>query len=218
MNKKQITALILNGLLVILGILGMINVIKFYGSSTFIYYTVDSNILCLLSSILFVLFFIIKKNLNDIPYWVILLRYMATISLVITFVVVVVYLAPAKLWAPNGNYFNNLEILLFKNDMLYQHLLCPIISFVSFAFFEGDRRLNRKKTIWFSLLFTFIYGLIMIILNLLSIVDGPYPFFKIYEAPLINSIVMVFILIMNYLFGRFILLLNQKSAPRRMKR
>ena len=218
MNKKEITALILNGILIVVGVLGMINVIKFYGASTFIYYTVDSNIVCLISSILFFVFMLIKKNITEIPFFVMVLRFMATVCLTVTFVVVVAYLAPVRVWIPEGTYLDNLKILLFKDDMLYQHLLAPVISFISFAFFEGDRRLNKKKTIWYGAAVTLVYGAIMIILNLLKIVDGPYPFFRIYENPVVYSIVMIVIILMSYLFGRFILLLNQKYSVRRIKK
>lgn len=218
MNKKEITSVILNGILIVLGILGMINVIKFYGASTFIYYTVDSNIICLLSSILFFIFMLIKKNITEIPFFVMILRFMATVCLIVTFIVVVAYIAPAKLWVPNGTYLDNLKVVLLRDDMLYQHLLCPVISFISFSFYEGDRRLNKKKTIWYGTFATLIYGTVMIILNLLKIVDGPYPFFRINENPLIYSIVMVVIILMSYLFGRFILLLNQKHSVRRIKK
>ena len=218
MNKKEVTALILNGLLIVAGVLGMVNVVKLYGLSTFIYYTVDSNILCLISSFLFFIFMLIKKNITEIPFFVMVLRFMATVCLAVTFLVVVAYLAPVRIWIPEGTYLENLKILLFKDDMLYQHTICPIISFISFAFFEGDRRLNKKKTIWFGVIATLVYGLIMVILNLLKIVDGPYPFFRVYENPLVYSIIMVFIIIISYLIGRFILLLNQKYSIRRIKK
>lgn len=218
MNKKEITAVVLNGILIIVGILGMIRVVDHYGILAIIYYTVDSNIICLISSILFFVFMLIKKNITEIPFFVMILRFMATVCLIITFIVVVAYIAPAKLWVPNGTYLDNLKVVLLRDDMLYQHLLCPVICFVSFAFFEGDRRLNKKKTIWYGVVATLVYGITMIILNLLKIVDGPYPFFRVNEDPVVYSLIMAFIILMSYIFGRFVLLLNQKYSIRRIKK
>ena len=218
MNKKEITAVVLNGILIALGIIGMIRVVDHYHASAIIYYTVDSNIVCLISSILFFIFMLIKKNITEIPFFVMALRFIATVCLIVTFIVVVAYIAPAKLWVPNGTYLDNLKVVLLRDDMLYQHLLCPVICFISFSFFEGDRRLNKKKTIWYGVIATLVYGITMIILNLLKIVDGPYPFFKVNEDPVVYSLVMVAIILMSYLFGRFVLLLNQKYSVRRIKK
>ena len=218
MNKKEITAVILNGILIVLGIIGMIRVVDHYHASAIIYYTVDSNIVCLISSILFFIFMLIKKNITEIPFFVMALRFIATVCLIVTFIVVVAYIAPAKLWVPNGTYLDNLKVVLLRDDMLYQHLLCPVICFISFSFFEGDRRLNKKKTIWYGVIATLVYGITMIVLNLLKIVDGPYPFFKVNEDPVVYSLVMIAIILMSYLFGRFVLLLNQKYSVRRIKK
>ena len=57
---------------------------------------------------------------------------------------------------------------------LYHHTLCPIISVVSYIFFEPHVH------VWLlPALVTLTYGIIMEILNALEIVDGPYPFFRV---------------------------------------
>ena len=218
MSKKESSALIANIILVILGVLGIYKVVTVVGGNIFRYFTVDSNILGLLSSILFVLFMIMKRSQQEIPYFVMVFRYMASVAMFITFVVVFAYLAPVRIWIPDGSYLDNLKVLLLKDDMLYQHFLCPVISLVSFIFFEGDRRLNKKKTVLFSLLPTLVYGIPMLVMNMLNIVEGPYPFFRISEAPLINSIVMICIILFSYIAGRCILFLNQKYSPRRIRK
>lgn len=217
MNKNEKIALLLNIVLVCLGIVGTLTAFSTYGIGLFVYYTVDSNILCLVSSILYVIFLIIKKKQQDMPLWVMITRFMATVCLMVTFIVVVAYLAPVEVWVPGGGYFANLKILLFQGDMLYQHLLCPVISFISFGFFEGDRRLNKKKTIWLGTLATLIYGTILIVLNVLNVVNGPYPFFRISENPVGNISVMAAVIVLSYSISRFILLLNQKHSPRLLK-
>ena len=218
MNRKEVSALICNVLLTAMVIIGTILAFRQYGTGLLKYYTVDSNLLCFISGILYVLFMLMKRKQEEIPYWVMVLRLMATVCLAITFIVVVAYLAPIRIWKPDGTYLENLRILLFQGDMFYQHLLCPIISFISFVFLEGDRRLNKKKNVWFGMLPTFVYGIIMLMLNILGKVNGPYPFFRIGEDPTIYGAVMGAILAMNYILARTVLILNQKNAPRRMKK
>ncbi|MBR0462319.1 MAG: hypothetical protein IJJ00_06380 [Erysipelotrichaceae bacterium] len=218
MNKKETGSLAANILLIVLGIVGTVFAFKIYDANLFRYYTVDSNLLCLVSSICFVLFMIIKRSQQEIPYWVMILRLMATVCLAITFIVVVAYLAPIRIWKPEGTYLENLKILLFQDDMLYQHLLCPVVSFLSFIFLEGDRRLNKKKTIWWGMAPTLVYGVVMLILNVLYIENGPYPFFRLNEAPFEYGMVMGMIILICYIITRFALVLNQKSTPRRIKK
>lgn len=218
MTKQKVAALVSNILLMILGFIGLIKAFSAYSTNLFVYYTVDSNILCLISNILYVLFFIIKRKQEDFPLFVLIIRFMATICLAVTFIVVVAYLAPSKVWIADGTYFDNLKILLFKDDMLYQHLLCPIVSFISFSFFEGDRRLNKKKTIWMGVIPTLVYGTILIILNTLNVVNGPYPFFRIEENPKFYALVMVGIILLSYLLSKYILLINQINSPKLKRR
>ena len=215
MSKNNKLALVSNVLLVVFGILGFLSIKE---TNMFFYYTNDSNFLCLISAFLYVLFLLIKKD-KDLPFFVLVLRYMATAALSLTFLTVVFYLAIYDALGSNNfinTYFNSLVLYLSKDSFLYYHLLCPIISFVSFTMFEGDRRLNKKKTIYFSLLPTFVYACVLIILNLNGVVSGPYPFLMIGKQEIYVSIVsFVAIFLVNYFGAFFILLLNQKHAPRR---
>ena len=211
MNRNK-CALICNILLVILGGIGLYlacsenNVVE--------YYTNDSNILCLLSSLLFVIYMIIKKDVGEIPFFASLLRYMATACLTLTFFVVF-YLASTA----GDTYFEGLLMFFTNGSMLFYHLLCPIISFISFTFFEGDRRLNKKKTIYLAMIPTVVYAIILIILNASNVVEGPYPFLMVNKNPVYISLIWVVVILgLNYLFARFILLFNQKHSPRRKRK
>lgn len=84
--------------------------------------------------------------------------------------------------------------------------------------FEGDRRLNKKKTIWYALIPTVIYGIIMLVCNVSNTFTGPYSFMMINDNPVyVTVIVFIVTIILNYVIGRFLLLSNQKHAPRRKK-
>ena len=210
MSKNNKLALVSNLLLIVFGILGFLSIKE---TNMFLYYTNDSNFLCLISAFLYVLFLLIKKD-KDLPFFVLVLRYMATAALSLTFLTVVFYLAIYDALGSNNfinTYFNSLVLYLSKDSFLYYHLLCPIISFISFTMFEGDRRLNKKKTIYYSLIPTFVYACVLIILNLNGVVSGPYPFLMIDKQEIYVSIVsFVVIFLVNYFGAFFILLLNQK--------
>ena len=216
MSKNTKLSLVSNLLLIIFGIIGFLNING--ENNLLLFYTNDSNILCLLSAILYVLFKIIYKE-KDLPFVILIIRYMASACLCLTFLTVVFYLAVFDALGSSNfinAYFNSLLLYLGKDSFLYYHLLCPIISFISFSFFEGDRRLNKKKTIYYALLPTLLYAIILVILNINGIVEGPYPFLMINNQEIYISIIsFVVIFVIDYICARFILLLNQKYAPRR---
>ena len=201
MNKKKIS-IVLNSILVIFCIIGIflalkenINIIEFY--------TEDSNILAGISSLLFVIYSLKKK---EIPLWLVILRYVAVCCLTVTFIVVVTILIPTS----NINYFEGIKHFLLNGSMLFHHFLCPVISFISFVLFEKDERLNKKKYLYLPLIPTLIYGLILITLNILSIVVGPYPFLMVYYQPWYMTIIWIIIIgVGNYFIAYLTLFLNQ---------
>lgn len=223
MTKNTKLALLFNIVIVILEVLAL--VLYGFEPSQFHYYTVDSNLLTLVASLIYVVCILIKKDNQEVPYFSILLRYLATSCLTLTFIVVLTILplmggvADSTGSLDISNYGTNLIAYLTHNNFLYHHLLCPILSIVSFSLFEGDRRLNKKKTIWLALLPTAIYAIVLVVLNLISEVSGPYPFLKVNQQPIYMSIIwFVVIFGINYLFARLLLLQNQKHSPRRKKK
>lgn len=210
MKKKDLIALILNIVLVALGTIGLV-IATNDGINIIEYYTEDSNILGIISSLLFVVCLLIKRDKELLPKWVLDLRFVSSCCLALTFIIVISVLA----FTTYDNYFEGLIHLLTNRSMLYHHLLCPVISFISFSFFEGDRRLNKKKTIYLALIPTFIYGLVTVILNILKVIEGPYPFLMVYNQAWYMSIIwIVVIFVVNYITSRYILLINQINAPR----
>ena len=210
MRKNELVSLLLNASVVVLSIIGFV-LTTHEGIQIFEYYTQNSNLLACISSLLFIIFVIAKKEINNIPFFVMALRYISTCCLELTFIVVVAILAPTM----SNNYFEGLIYLLTNGSMLFHHLLCPIISLISFIFFEGDRRLNKKKTIWLALIPTLIYGFIMMLLNVLKVVEGPYPFLMVYNQKWYMSIIWIIVIfVVDYIISRNILLFNQIRAPR----
>lgn len=182
MNRRKIS-LLLNILIVILEIIGLIISVNIHHRLSIEYYTVDSNILALISSLIFTTYLMKKK---EIPGWLKTFKYSTTICLTITFVVVIFILAPTY----NFNY----NLLLFHEELLYQHFLCPILGIISFIFFDKYENFTRKENI-LGMNLTLVYGIIILILNILDIVVGPYPFLMIKKQSALTSILWIIIIL-----------------------
>ena len=129
------------------------------GIGIFTYYTQLSNMVCLISSLLLLIF--------GQKYPVSVIRYLSVCMLVMTFFVTTCILIPMG---------KSAKEMLFTGRSFILHLLCPILSTLSYIFAE-----NHVRMIWTLLpvCVTLFYGLLMVYLNHLGKVDGPYPFFRI---------------------------------------
>lgn len=175
MSKKiKYIGLFINLIIVILEIIGFVMVMRDFGIGILEYYTQDSNLLLLISSIIYsiCMFIEIKKDGVEIPNWVGVLKYMGVVSVTITFIVVITILS----WSVEGGFSG----MLFEGALLYHHTLCPILAIISFIFFE-KYNIDGNKNIIRSLYFTFIYSFFLISLNIVKLVQGPYPFLMVYN-------------------------------------
>ena len=204
MTKNNKLALGSNILLIVLAGLGLY--FSIVDKNAFLYYSDNAGMIALSSSIIYVIVVLTKKEPNFLS---LALRYVSTTCLVLT-LVGTFYVATTT----GENYLDS----FIKGSHLFNNLLCPIVSFVSFTMFEGDRRLNKKKTIWYALIPTVIYGIIMLVCNVSNTFTGPYSFMMINDNPVyVTVVVFIVTIILNYVIGRFLLLSNQKHAPRRKK-
>ena len=125
MSKKKI-ALIVNIIILVLELVG-------FGRSLFVehniaieYYTNDSNIIALISSLLFIIFYSKDREfIKDI-------RLVATCCLTVTLLVVIFILAPMY----NFNY----KLLMFTDNFLIFHTIVPILSIVSYIALEDKSK------------------------------------------------------------------------------
>ncbi len=204
MTKNNKLALGSNILLIVLASLGLY--FSIVDKNAFLYYSDNAGMFALSSSIIYVIIVLAKKEPN---FLCLALRYVSTTCLVLT-LVGTFYVATTT----GENYLDS----FIKGSHLFNNLLCPIVSVISFTLFEGDRRLNKKKTIWYALIPTVIYGIIMLVCNVSNTFTGPYPFMMINDNPVyVTMIVVIVTIVLNYVIGRFLLLSNQKHAPRRKK-
>ena len=79
--------------------------------------------------------------------------------------------------------------LLWSGNGLYHHVLCPIISTASYVFAE-----QHSGMIWLPVIVTLIYGLVMLYLNGIRKVDGPYPFFRVHNQSVAATVLWMVVL------------------------
>lgn len=199
MKNKKI-GIILNIIIIVMEIIGIVTHIIYNSNFDLQYYTHVSNLLNLIASCIF-LFYVLRNK--GLPKWASILKYTATVALTVTFLVVVFVLAPMD----NFNY----KFYLIDKSMLYIHLLCPILTVVSFILFE-EHRISGIKDIIKTLYYTLVYSVVLIILNLACIVDGPYPFLRIRKNSLLCSIMWFLIMVFVAFIVAFVIeKLKQKN-------
>ena len=191
--KKKDVSLLLNIILILLEIVGFIVSINKSHNLYLEYYTEESNLLALIVTTIFVIYSFKDKK---IPKWLSELKFISNINLAITFVVVLLVLIPL------GNF--DFYTYLISGTMKYHHLMCPIISLVSFIFFDELGKYS-KKDIYIGLSLTFMYGIVMIILNIIGEIVGPYPFLRIKEQTFYVSIIWFILMFgLSYLIALFL--------------
>ena len=182
MKNKKIS-IKLNILIILLEIIGFSLSLYKYHHIAIEYYTNQSNLLALFSSILFVLFYN-KKNtiITD-------LRFITTSCLTITFLVVLFILTPMF----NFNY----KLLMFTDEFCIFHTITPLVSLYSYLFYE-----KRSKKNYLGFTYTLLYAFLFIQLNIFRIVDGPYPFLRIRnQSPLMSLLWFIIIVGGSYLIS-----------------
>ena len=178
--EKRNVSIALSIIIIILEIIALSVCYNSFGINL-AYYTIDSNIFLLISTILYLI------TINNVPKIVQLLKYSSTLSVFITFLVVVFVLYPM--------YDFNFQFMFLDGPNLYMHVLCPLLAVISFIFFDSNEIENSLKNNLRSLYFTIIYAIILISLNILNVVSGPYPFLKVnQQSPLMSLFWIVLIL------------------------
>ena len=192
-KKKRIIAIICNCILVIFEIIGLWLCMNDGGVYNFIYFTVLSNVITMIvSAIYLIVCFVNGIYTENLPKWLRWIRYMATNCLALTFIIVITVLIP--MGAKDGL----IDDLLIRGPQLFHHILCPIISFLSFCIVEEGN--ITKRDIWIATFPTILYAIILTFLNVIKVVEGPYPFLLVYDQPFYLSVIW-FILIVGISFG-----------------
>ncbi len=114
----------------------------------FRFFTEDSNILLCFTCLLYIIFAIRELVSNvKIPKWVKKLRFISTTAVTTTFMVVLLFLAPYTTIAYKTPFYS----LFSLPNMFFTHFICPILSTISFIFFEEvneDVKNKWKDALW----------------------------------------------------------------------
>jgi len=144
-----------------------------------IFYTQLSNLVTALSALLYILF-------PAAPV-VTILRYLSTCMLVMTFIVTTCVLIPMG---------GDPKKLLWSGNGIYHHVLCPVVSTVSYVGFERHVTASglMSGAVWLPVIVTLLYGLLMLYLNWIRKVDGPYPFFRVHQQSVGATVLWIVVL------------------------
>jgi hypothetical protein len=173
----------------------------------FKYFTVDSNIFMGIISLVFVIYEIklLKENIKEIPTKVYILKLMSTVGVSLTLFVVFVYFVPITEWK---------VLPMIMNSNLFFHLIIPVLSIISFIFFENTNKLKYKYVL-FGLLPTFIYGIYYLINVLVHVenhlVSTKYDFYYFVQNGIWTSaIVIPIIFVITYVISLILWKINRK--------
>ena len=165
----------------------------------FIFYTEDSNILsaCICAMVAVGQLVCIFTG-RELPHWLHTLKYIATCCLTMTFLTVVFVLGPMY---EDGNGW---YIMLFTGSMLYHHFLNPVLAILSLVLFERLPRLPLRQ-VWWALVPTILYGLYDLHGNITGAIDGPYPFMRVYDQTIQETLMWFTIILVTNLLYAFLL-------------
>lgn len=215
MNKIKIS-LMLNIIIVILVILGsifMFTGFQFMEASELVlqttklgmfkYYTVDSNILMGIISLILIIYecrFINKKI--KIPKKVHILKQIGTSGITLTFLTTLLFLAPQY-----GLY------AMYNNTNLLFHLIVPLLAIISYIFFEKYD--NKYKYSLLGILPMFIYSIFYVINIVIHLDEGisfKYDIYGFLNGNINNAyIVLPTIYLVSLLISFILIFLNKRG-------
>lgn len=200
-------ALLLNLVLIVMGAIGTAAVIRSSGIRGYIFYTNVSNLMGLVSAVLYTVSLLRESRGGQRPpHWICVFRYMSACVLTVTFLVVAFVLAPMV--------EDGLRYFLFSGQYLFTHFLCPVLTIISVCFFERDWKATASWTLA-GVLPTVIYAGVTIPLNALYILHGPYPFLLVHEQPVRMSVLWCVVIVGGAYVAALILWLIKRIGDRR---
>lgn len=120
-------------------------------------FTVDSNDLAAVASLVMVV--LLVKNLvtgkDGLPYWAVLLQYVSSVALALTFITTATFLAPTQVAIGNSYW------LYFSNDMFFLHFLTPVLTIGAYIFGEKEFVFKKKENL-FGMIPLFIYSIVYV--------------------------------------------------------
>ena len=164
--KERKVVIVLHVLLVVLETIAAVYMLSGEGLAVLRYYTVDSNILQLVVSILTLSCFIRKK---DVPAALTVMQLVASVCLTVTFLIAAFVLMPQSTF-----YYYFVE-----NVAPINHFFGPLLSVIVLI-------LSREKIPGYAIVapaaVSLMYGIVALILNAMKVLTGPYFFLEVYKT------------------------------------
>ena len=114
------------------------------GSRAFMYFTVDSNVLCAIASLLIAG----CQIRREVPPGIFIFKYVGTTAVTVTLMTVLLFLGPVLGY---GGMFSGINLFL--------HLICPLLAIGTLVFTDSTEKIRRGH-VWLSILPTFLYGIV----------------------------------------------------------
>ncbi len=125
------------------------------------YFTTDSNLLAAAGSLVMVVLCAkrMKNPAFSIPRWAVVLKFVGTVSVTITLLTVIFFLAPVA-WMKNGidRFF-----FFFRGNVFVLHLSTPVLALVSLLCFERGQMRTFRDALW-GLVPTVAYSILYFIM------------------------------------------------------
>ncbi len=189
-KKQYLFGMILNFIIFVMEVWAIYQGINQRQMGDLMYYTELSNlyggIACLACGIFQ---FIHRRKLTRLLHPLAILKYTACVSLIMTFLVVLLILAPML----GTTYIDGLILLFTQHELPITHGAGPILVTITYIFFEGDCHMTFKQSL-VGIIPTLLYALCAYPCNIAHLWDGPYPFLRVYMMPLFMSIIWFFAL------------------------
>ena len=170
----------------------------------FKFYTVDSNILIGIISLIFIIYEkkLLKNKIKEIPKKVYILKLIATSGITLTFITTSFFLAPSY-----GFY------AMFNNSNLFFHLVVPVLSIITYIFFEKHD--NKYKYAILGIIPMFLYSIFYTTNILIHLNNGgltfKYDFYGFLQANLNNIyLVIPVIYLISYVISVLLVFGNRK--------
>lgn len=171
--KISLTLNILIVLLTVLGAVCMFTGFKFmtgpimyeaHQMKMFRFFTVDSNLFMGIVALIFAIkqYRVLTRKDKEISKKMYILKLMATAGVALTFSIVFLYLS----WIIENGFY-----VMIMNSNLFFHLIIPVLSMITFMFFDGYSGINSKEAL-FGLTPMLIYGVFYITNILIHMENG----------------------------------------------
>lgn len=171
----------------------------------FKFYTVDSNILIGIVSLIMIIYEIkvLKNKISDIPKVIYLLKFVGTSAITLTMLVTLFFLVPQY-----GMY------AMYSNSNLFLHFIVPVLAILSYVLFEKHD--NKYKYAPLGIIPMIIYSVYYISQILVHLNNGgltiKYDFYGFLQGNLNNIFIAIpIVYLFTYIISIVLILLNKKT-------